>query len=61
MKKLYVWISTDKYQLPLFVASSVREMAVVSGFTEGSIKSIISKGRKKKIKNPKFISVEVDE
>lgn len=59
--KIYVWVSKDKYQLPLYVATSIKEMANVSGYTEGSIHTIISKGRRKKIENPSFICVEVQD
>lgn len=42
--KLYAKVSTDKYELPLAVADSPRELARMTGNTCGSIRSMISKG-----------------
>lgn len=45
MKKnvVYLKVSHDKYELPLAVADSVREMAKICGVPENNISSLISK------------------
>lgn len=45
MKKnvVYLKVSHDKYELPLAVADSVREMAEICGVPENNISSLISK------------------
>ena len=58
--KLYLWITKDKYQLPLFVSDRATEVAKVSGVKVGSIYTITSKARRGLLKNPPFICVEVD-
>lgn len=41
-EKLYVAVTHDKYELPICVTTSVREMAKLLGRPEGSIYSEIS-------------------
>lgn len=41
--KLYMWVSKDKYQLPLFVSEKVEEVARVSGRNINTVYSSISK------------------
>ena len=40
---VYLKVSHDKYELPLVVADSVREMAEICGVPENNISSLISK------------------
>ena len=42
--RLYMWVSKDKYQLPLFVSEKVEEVARVSGRNINTVYSSISTG-----------------
>lgn len=57
---MYIWITRDEYQLPLFVSEQPQELARVSGYKVSTIYRQISKGSEKYIKNPCFVAVEVD-
>lgn len=59
--KIYLMVSNDKYQLPLFVADSARELSRMSGVPANTIYSMTSKYKHGKIKSSRFICVEVDE
>ena len=58
--RLYMWVSKDKYQLPLFVSEKVEEVARVSGRNIFTIYSSISKHKYGVVKNSQFLCVEVD-
>ena len=58
--KLYVWITQDRLQLPLYVSEHVEDMSRVSGYKAGSIYTIVSKARRGLLERPAFIKVEVD-
>ena len=58
--RLYMWVSNDKYQLPLFVSEKVEEVARVSGRNINTVYSSISKQRYGVVKNSQFLCVEVD-
>ena len=58
--RLYMWVSKDKYQLPLFVSEKVEEVTRVSGRNINTVYSSISKQRYGVIKNSQFLCVEVD-
>lgn len=58
-KKLYMMVTQDKYELPVFVTDSVKELAKFSGFKEGSIYTITSQYRRGQRKKSQFICVEV--
>lgn len=58
--RLYMWVSKDKYQLPLFVSEKVEEVARVSGRNINTVYSSISKQRYGVVKNSQFLCVEVD-
>lgn len=57
---VYVWVSTDEYRLPKYVAYSLKELVKVSGKPVNTIASMISKHAKGKAPNSPFIRVEVD-
>lgn len=57
---LYLEVTPDEYQLPLAVAESRKELAVMRGITSKQIKDYLAKTRAGKIKNPRFIRIEVD-
>ena len=59
--KLYLMVTNDKYQLPLFVADTARELSKMCGVPANTIYCMMSKYKHGKIKFSRFICVEVDE
>ena len=60
-KKLYLYVTDDRYELPLIVADSVPELSRITGKSINVIHSMISKYNKGKIKRSRFLSVELEE
>ena len=58
---VYMEITQDELQLPLFVCDYISEMESKTGLTANNILSQISKGKNGKRKFPRFISVEIKE
>lgn len=58
---MYLWlmVTTDKYELPLAVADSPRELAKLVGVSCQNIKTSIYLAKCGKIKYSKYIKVEV--
>lgn len=54
-------IDNTPARLPVRVADSAKEMAILSGASINSIRSTVSKWKHGIIENPRFIEVEVDE
>ena len=65
MKKLYMIVSKDEYELPLIVAESVNDIAVRIGKNVRDLYTCFSKGRNPKAKDHKYyrryITVEVED
>ncbi|WP_124066238.1 hypothetical protein [Clostridium sp. E02] len=59
-KKLYMAVETDKYELPLYVADTSRELADWSGLSIGYVLSAISHGYSGKKTGIRFLRVEVE-
>ena len=59
--KLYMMVTDDKYELPLCVVDSVKELVEFSGKTYMQICSLMSQHKYGKIKKATFLSVEVEE
>ena len=57
--KLYMMVTKDRYELPLCVADSLDELAVMVDSTKNSIASAISHA-KQKGRKCKYVKVEVD-
>lgn len=57
--KLYLKVTTDKYQLPVAVADNAQELARIAGITKESVYSMIS--RSERGMNTGYIKVEVEE
>lgn len=55
---MYMAVTADKYELPLFVADTVWEMAKHFGVTENTVYSSISKGLSGKRNGYRFVKVE---
>lgn len=58
---LWLMITTDKYELPLIVADSPRELAKFVGVSYQNIKTCIYLKNKGKIAYSKYVKVEVDD
>lgn len=59
-KKLYMAVEIDKYELPLFVADTSRELADWSGYSIGYVLSAIAHDYPGKKSRMKFLRIEVD-
>ena len=59
--KLYLGVTPDKYELPLFVADSLKELSKMSGFDYDSLRYRISKRNSGRNKRVKFIKITIDE
>ncbi|MET3616745.1 hypothetical protein ABID14_000365 [Peptoniphilus olsenii] len=58
-KTVYLAVTPDKYQLPLYVADSVGEMAERFNTTVSSVSTSISKNKSGNRKGVKFIRIEI--
>ena len=58
--KVYMEVTQDKYELPVAVADSVRELAYVVGVKENTVCNIMSRA-KKRGGRCKYIKVELEE
>lgn len=57
---LYMLISNDKYELPLCVADSPRELAIACGVPPGSVYSTMSRAKRQR-KWCKYIKVDISD
>lgn len=60
-RRLYLYVTDDKYELPLVVADSVAELARKVGRNESSISSMISKRARGIWPNSRFVRVDLEE
>ena len=60
MERIYMKITKDKYELPIAVASSAKELAEICGTTRNAIMSSISKA-KVGIIRPRYIRVIIED
>lgn len=58
---VYMKVTRDKYELPIAVADSVRELSRMTGATENSIWSNITHQKKGRIKRGSFKRVDIGE
>lgn len=61
MKRLYLLVSEDKYELPLVVADTVPELAGIVGVDPQSIYQRLRGVRRKEHKRSKYVEVAYDE
>ena len=61
MKKLYLAVTPDEFELPLFVADTAKELGDHYGVTANVISSSISHQKNGRTSGRKFIRVEIDE
>ena len=59
--KLYLRVTKDKYELPVAVADSPRELAKMCGVSRASILSILSHVKAGQIRNSIYKMVEVED
>lgn len=59
--KLYLRVTKDKYELPIAVADSPRELAQMLGVTRASILSSISHAKSGRLKSSSYKVVEVED
>lgn len=57
--KLYLAVTPDEYELPLYVAESVEELSYKYGLTPNNIRSKISKNQSGKILGIKFLRIDI--
>ena len=60
LMKLYMEVTTDKYQLPLIVTDTPKELARLCGVDTQYIWTYLNHVKNGKIKKPRFIKVEVE-
>lgn len=61
LKKLYMMVSSDKYELPLAIADSPDELSKMTGFKPSYIKTAISKYLSGDKPNLQFRRIEYEE
>ncbi len=59
-KKLYLAVTTDKYELPLYVSDTAKGLADWSGYSSGYILSAISHDYPGKKAGMKFLRIEIE-
>ena len=58
--KIYLQVSKDKYELPIAVASSIKELSQICGVSEDCIRSGLSKVKRGRIKKSSYVCVDID-
>jgi len=61
MKKLYIAVSKDEYELPIAVADTPTELARMVGVSRKTIYNQLNRSRHGKIKQAIYKAVEVDD
>ena len=61
MRRLWLAITLDKYELPYAVADSYQELAKMVGRSPSSIQSAISHHKHGRWKRSRYITVDVEE
>lgn len=58
--EIYMLITTDRYELPVAVADTVKELAFLIGVTENNIRSAMSKAKKRETRC-RYVKVVIEE
>lgn len=61
MKYLYMAVTPDKYELPLVVTETLRELSFILGTKENNLSSSLSRKRSGKKKGYKIVKVKMEE
>lgn len=56
---LYLEVTSDKYEFPIHICDSVKELCAVTGATETNIRSCLSKVKSGVLKKCRFVKVEL--
>ena len=59
--KIYMKVTRDKYQLPIAVADSPKELGKMCGCSANSVSSAISRLKSGQLHRPRFVCVDVDD
>ena len=59
-KAIWMKVTNDKYELPLVIADSSRELAKKLGLSKDSVSSAISKAKRRGTKS-QYVKVELEE
>lgn len=54
---IYMMVSNDKYELPVYIAETAQELADMVGVPKGTIYSSVIKWEKGQVKKAKYIRV----
>lgn len=57
---VYMQVTKDEYELPVAIADTVAELAMLTGIKPNSISTSISKAKKYKRKS-QYVKIEIDE
>lgn len=60
-EKLYLKVTQDKYELPLCVCDSTKELADKCGITHNAVQKYLQRARLYGFKYPRYIVIEVEE
>jgi hypothetical protein len=60
-KKIWMLCTKDKYNLPLAIYETAREMSNAVGVSTGTLYSYINKVKVNGWKYPKYVNVEIDD
>ena len=56
---LYMQVTQDEYELPIYVCDSVAELSRLSGSTKANIRNCISRVKNGKRKKSRFVKVDI--
>lgn len=61
MIQKYLWlaVTADKYELPLAVCDTARELGEIYGIKKSSVMSMVARGRNGKSSGRKFVKVKI--
>lgn len=60
-KKIWMEVTQDKYELPVAIADTAKELAEIVGTTTNNIVSQCSHYRKGRLKSSRFRMIEIEE
>ncbi len=59
--KVFMWVTDDRYELPLAVADSLGELAEIVGSSSAKVGATIRKARQRGTRHSKYVEVFIDE
>lgn len=61
MRRIYMAVTTDQYELPVAVADTTAELGRMIGKSRNTIESSLSRTRHGEYKRSRYVAVEVEE